>query len=173
MPLGPGFDAPVMFETTGYLGSGFDAEILADPWPLIRGNQIAPQTLTEDRMANITSYQLASQSGISLTAAVTTPIYTVPTGVTALITGIILEVTAADTITSNPEVSIGVNPSTTNIFATEPLIALDTVGKVYYYWANLNNAVVAVAGSQIDLDVSIAATATALEVTARILGILV
>ena len=141
--------------------------------PLLRGPQVKSRDLNEDRLLRTTSYVLDTVTAIDLTATGTTTLLTAPNDQSALILGVILQATQADTVTVAPQVSVGLNPSTDNVFATEPLVGFDTVDALYYMWSNTNKAVVIPASGVLDLDVSVAATATSLEATARVIGILV
>jgi hypothetical protein len=138
---------------------------------LLRGPQIAEGTLAEDRLVKTTAYALETTTDIDLTSTGVTTVYTAPSDKTALIFGVILQVTAADTVTGAPGVSVGLNPSTDNVFAVETLTALDAVGELYHYWANIHKAVAISNGGVLDLDVDAAATATTLTATARVIGI--
>jgi hypothetical protein len=139
---------------------------------LFRSGQIRDQELDEDRLSKTTSHAINSVASVDLTSATTTTIFTAPSDKTALIIGVILEVTAANTVTVPPQVSVGLNPSTTNVFAVETLINLDAVNNSYVYWANLNKAVTVANGGILDLDVAVASTATSLVATARVVGII-
>jgi len=171
--LGPGIDGAIKTIPSASLGPGIDGAILNIPWPLYRSAQIAFQTINEDRLSRTTFHAINSVTDIDLTSATTTTIFTAPSDKTALILGVILEVTAADTITVPPQVSIGLNPSTTDVFAIETLITLDAVNDSYVYWANIHKAVSVANSGVLDLDVGVAATATTLVVTARVIGLLV
>jgi len=139
---------------------------------LFRGPQLDFTDINEDRLAKETTHALGAVTGIDLTTTGVTTVFTAPSGKIALIFGVLLEATDADTVTVVPQISLGLNPSTTNIFPTETLINFDTTGDLYLYWANVHKAVTVVDGGILDLDVVMAATATTLDVTARILGIL-
>jgi len=141
--------------------------------PLFRGPQIKEMDLAEDRLAKITSQSLNFVTGIDLTATGTTTLFTAPSDQAALIFGVLLQVTAANTVTVAPDVSLGLNPSTANVFDTESLIGFNAVDDLYIYWANKHTAVTVANGGLLDLDVSVAATATTLTTTARVLGLLI
>jgi uncharacterized membrane protein (DUF441 family) len=170
--LSPGVDGFIQAIPSSSLSPGVDGIILALPWPLYRSGQIQQTELAEDRLANVTSRVISTIPSIDLTATGITTLYTAPASKTALIFGVILQATAADTITVAPQVSAGLNPSTDNIFAVESLVGLTTVGGTFVYWANLNKAVTVSNGGVLDLNVSVASTATALMVTARVIAII-
>jgi len=159
----------------GALGIGGLVTFAADAAEvfLLRGPQIKEADLTEDRLSNITSYTISTITSIDLTATGTTTVYTAPADQTALIIGIIFQATATDTVTVVPQVSAGLNPSTDNVFAIESLVGFDAVDDLFVFWAKLNKAVVVADGGVLDLDVSVAATATNLIATARVIGIVV
>ena len=156
----------------GVVGIGglvtFDAD--ASEVFLLRGPQIAEGALTEDRLVKRTAYALETTASIDLTTTGTTTIYTAPADKTALIFGVILQVTTANTVTIVPNASVGLNPSADNVFAKETLTTLDAVDELYHFWANVHKAVAVSNGGILDLEVE-GATATALVATARVIGI--
>jgi hypothetical protein len=138
-----------------------------------RGAQLNSATLSEDRLAREAGYNVATITDIDLTSVATTTLYTVPSDKTLMLLGVILQVTAETTATVPPDASVGINPSTDNVFAAETLVGLNAVGKTYYFWSNLTTSTIAGPGDVIDLRVSVGATAGALDATARVVGILV
>jgi hypothetical protein len=172
-PPGIGILMTMFANAEGLTGIGtivsFDAD--ASEVYLLRGPQISEGTLAEDRLVRTTAYVLDTTASIDLTSTGTTTIYTAPSTKTALIFGVILQVTTADTVTVVPDASIGLNPSTDNVFAVETLTSLDAVDELYHFWANIHKAVAISNGGVLDLDVDTAATATTLTATARVIGI--
>jgi len=137
----------------------------------IRTEQIQLLNLDPDNLSNATG-ALINTANVDLRALGVVTIYTVPAGKKAIILGIILHAMSADTVTVAPQISVGVNPSSSNIFATEKLFNFNSVGDMYTLWNNTTQYTIANAGETLDLNVSTIATATALTATIRIIGIL-
>lgn len=135
----------------------------------VRGPQIEPFGLQLDRLANITSASLATVASIDLTAVATTALFTATQKTYVL--GVLLRVTTADTVTAVAEASIGVNPSTNNLFANEQLVSLDAVDDLYIFWNNANAGTILNTAQQLDLSVNTGATATTLVATAYVIGV--
>jgi len=165
----------VFLHSNGAIGPGTLATFTMDisDAPLLRGPQIKINDLNEDRLVKVTSYVLDTVINIDLTSTGITTLFTAPSDKKALVLGVILQATSADTVTVAPQVSVGLNPSTNNVFATEPLVSFDTAGSVYHFWNYINKATVVPASGVLDLNVSVAATATSLIASARVVGILV
>jgi hypothetical protein len=161
--------------TEGLTGIGglftFDAD--ATSFPLIRGPQIQEANVEVDRLQNITSHAVSSVVDINLTTTGLTTLYTVPSGNKFLILGVLLQAQTADTVTGDASASIGISPSTTDVFAEETLLGFNSATSTYQFWANLNKAVIANAGDVIRLDVTTGATATNLTATAYLIGLLI
>jgi hypothetical protein len=137
----------------------------------IRNNQVQPLGVNTDRLEDSTGAQVGI-SNVSLISTGLTTIYTVPAGKKLLLLGIVLHAMSANTVTAAPQISVGVNPSTTNIFAAETLFSFDAIGDMYTLWPNANKFIVANSNDVIDLNVNTAATAAVLTATIRIIGIL-
>jgi len=135
----------------------------------IRGPQIEPFDLQLDRLANITSAVLSITASIDLTTIATTALFTATQKTYVL--GVLLRVTTADTVTAVAEASVGVNPSTNNVFANEPLINIDAVDDLYTFWNNTNTGTILNTSQQLDLSVNTGATATTLVATAYVIGV--
>jgi hypothetical protein len=166
--LGSGWDSSADALPSFSLGSGWDS--LADLIPDlgIRGPQVEPYDLELDRLANITSASLSIIAGVDLTAIATTALYTAPQK--SYILGVLIRVTAANSVTVPADASIGVNPSTDNLFAEEQLISLDVVDDLYGFWANVGTGTILNASDQLDLVVTTGATASSLIATVYVIG---
>ena len=138
----------------------------------IRGPQIEYRTLANDRFESDFGFLLGSTFDIDLTTTGQTTIYTVPASVgKVIILGVALEISFGLDVTVAPQVSLGVDPSTDNLFAPETLTEFTTDRSLYTFWSNLNITNIAATGSDILLDVTSASTATALFITAHVFGI--
>lgn len=135
----------------------------------IRGPQIEPYDLTLDRLANITSASLAIIPDIDLTSVATTALFTATQK--TYILGVLLRITTATTVTDVAEASIGVNPSTNNVFATESLVNLNTANALYTFWNNTNTGTILNTSDQLDLSINTGAIATALAAVAYVIGV--
>ena len=135
----------------------------------IRGPQIEPYDLQLDRLVNVTSASLAIIPDVDLTSIATTSLYIAPQK--SLILGVLLRTVVADTVTAPAEASVGVNPSTNNLFANEELISLDAVDDLYGFWGNAGTGTILNASDQLDLSVNTGATATTLTVVAYVIGV--
>jgi hypothetical protein len=135
----------------------------------IRGPQIEPYDLELDRLVNITSASLAIVDDIDLTSIATTPLFTATQKTYVL--GVILRITTADTVTVVAEASIGVNPSTNDMFANEQLVNFDAVDDLYAFWNNSNTGIILNTAEQLDLSVNTGATATSLIAVAYVIGV--
>lgn len=138
----------------------------------IRGPQVEPKTIETNRIIPDLAASLATVGDIDLTSTGQTTLYTVPAGTSkVLVLGVVIAATYANTVTVVPEVSIGVSPSTDDIFAVELLTGFDVTPETYTFWGNLNTGHIATTGESIILNVSTAATATGLVAAARLIGI--
>ena len=173
-PPGIGTLMTMFSNSKGSLGIGSLMTLTSDvsEFPLLRGPQSLFEGIGEDRLAKITVHALGTVAGIDLTASGVTTVFTAPADKTVLIFGVLLEATAADIVTIVPSISLGLNPSTTDVFAIEPLVTFDTVGELFSIWPSINKAVTIADGGVLDLDVAVAATATTLTATARVIGII-
>jgi len=139
---------------------------------LIRGPQFRLNTIGADRFNNRLTSVLSTTSAINLTSTGLTSLFTVPTGNMALIQGVVLRSTIGST-TTDPTVSIGVNPSTTNLFDLQELVQFRVGDDVFSLWSDKSTTLVAQSGEQIDLDVTIAATGGTLTAEAYLIGFLI
>lgn len=78
---------------------------------------------------------LSSTSGISGTSTGTTNLYTVPTGKTAIITDVVVRITAAATVSIVALAGVGIAAGEDDIFAAQSLVGLNAVGKHFQFVA--------------------------------------
>jgi len=167
---GPLFDHVVDTLPAQSSGPMFDHEIEdALILPGVRGPQVKQQDITLDRLAQPTSSTIATNVNILLTATGDTQLFTATQK--TYILGVILRVNISNTVTVPPQVSIGVSPSTDNVFANEALINFDADNDLYTFWNNLNTATVLNASDVLQLTVNTAATATTLLAVAYVVGV--
>jgi hypothetical protein len=138
---------------------------------IIRGLQFRPRIIGDDRFVNRLTSVLSTTSAIDLTATGTTPLFTVPAGNLALIQGVILRVTSG-TASTDATISLGINPSTTDLFDEQELVQFRIVNDVFSLWSDKSTILVAQEGDQIDLDVTVAAAGT-LNPDAYLIGFLI
>jgi hypothetical protein len=110
------------------------------PWPLIRSNQVAFRTLAPDRLVNLPIDVLASLTNFDLTQTRVFDLYQTPLGKLGFVLGIFAQITVADTVTTVPEISVGIASGENDIFAQEPLTTFDTLGDVWSNWLVLSKA---------------------------------
>jgi hypothetical protein len=152
------------------VGPFFDHDVVAFPLPGITGPQVGQSEITFDRMVNPTSFALATDVSVDLTSTGATSLFTASRK--TYILGVILRSDAANTVTSPPQISVGINPITDNVFENESMVNFDTVDDVYTFWSNLNTAFVMNVSDQLDINVNTAATATTLTAIAYVVGII-
>jgi hypothetical protein len=117
---------------------------------LIRGPQFRFNTIGDDRFVNRLSSVL-SKIVVNLSSTGQTTLYTVPSGNIALIQGVILR--SGGTATSDPTVSVGINPSTDNIFGVQQLVNFQAANDIFSLWSDKSTTLSANGSDQIDLDV--------------------
>jgi len=137
---------------------------------LLRGPQLEPKALPTTKLFNRPAKALnTSTVSIDLTSTGTTTLFTPDAADSVHIVGVWLEALTVDTVTGNPKVSVGTEGSTTNIFADTELVDLNQIGEVFMFWQIGGKGVMST-GSQIQLQVNTAATASALSVEAHVVG---
>jgi len=139
---------------------------------LIRSPQIQEKTLDADRLTDHPVEVLASFFGVDLTIARTVPLYTVPTGKVLIPLGLLFEATDATSVTAFPTVSVGISPSTVNIFPVETMEEFDITGDTWTNWLMFSHARAGVGGNIVTIDIT-AATATTLVSKIHFIGFLV
>jgi hypothetical protein len=125
---------------------------------LIRGPQFKSGTIDSDRFVSPLGLVL-TRITVDLAATGTSAIYTVPAGKTALVQGIVFRALGA--AGSDPTVSVGINPSTDNIFDSQQLVNFPTVGNLFTLWNDKGVSTISNAADQIDLNVVVASSLTA------------
>ena len=115
---------------------------------------------------------LSTTTSIDLTSTGTTTLYTVPSGVTAYITDIVIVPTTATTPGADSVVSVGIGGGFDNIIADTTLTGLDTTGE--HYVATTGGVIASGAATDnITFEVVTADTGTAMTVTVYLRGFLV
>lgn len=115
---------------------------------------------------------LSTTTGIDAKLVAATNLYMVPSGKTAIITGMIVRATAATAITIGPTLGIGVAVGEDDIFISTPLIAITDPGKIYTGVPIGISAPVA-AGNIIKVGIDTGATGTAETIEIFLLGFLI
>lgn len=153
--------------------SSDEYQTVADRGNVLRGSQFGTNTIALDRFSSPLMAILSVTTDLDLTTTGTTTVYTVPAGKSAIVLGCLLRIKAADTVTTDAEVSIGINPSTTDLFAAETLVAVQAVNDFWSFWKDESGGALAGSGSLIDLNVITAATATTLDSDIYLIGLLI
>jgi hypothetical protein len=138
---------------------------------LIRGPQFRYRTIGDDRFVNRLTSVISTTSAIDLTTTSVTNLYTVPVNKLLLIQGVVLRATNGSAST-DATVSVGINPSTTNIFDLQELVLFRNANDLWSLWNDKSTTLAAQASEQIDLTVDIAATGT-LDTDAYLIGFLI
>lgn len=138
----------------------------------IRGPQFESATIGVDRFANTPLSVLSAGTTVDLTATGSTTIYTVPSNRSLLVAGCLLQITTANTVSTDATASLGISPSTDNLFNAEPLVETQGVNDVWSFWSDKTTLLMASAGESIVVDVTVAATATQLNAATHLIGIL-
>jgi hypothetical protein len=175
VPLGPiSSDTYINFIQNQVFGptSSDEYQTVADRGPVLRGAQFSTNTIALDRFATPLAAVLNVFEDLDLTTAATTTIYTVPAGSSVIVLGGLIRIKAADTVTTDAEVSIGINPSTTDVFAAETLVDVQSQNDFWSFWKDESAGVMASEGAVVDLDVSTSATATTLNSDIYLIGLL-
>jgi len=116
-------------------------------------------------------HQVEATPGISMFAISTPTIYTVPTGYTAVITGVILQCTAATGVITPATAGVGIAAGESDIFSPVSLTGFLAAGDVWSFFLT-GKARTAPAGSAVKLGIDVAATGTSQVVTARVIAFL-
>ena len=115
---------------------------------------------------------LSTTSSIDLTSTGVTPLYTIPTGVTAIITQIVIRLTTATGVTVPPVIGIGIASGEDDIISPTTLTGLSTNNE---YFTIQNNGVSAKGNATniINLGIDTAATATTMLAEIDLVGYLI
>lgn len=138
----------------------------------LRGAQFRVNTFGDDRFVSRLTSVLSTTSTVNLTATGTTSLFTVPASNTALIHGVVLRATLGSA-TTDATVSLGINPSTINLFDLEPLVSFRNTNDVWSLWSDKTTTLIAQGNSQIDFDVTTAATGGSLNADIYLIGFLI
>src|ERR1035437_5777659 len=114
---------------------------------------------------------LSTVGGINLKTVATTNLYTVPTGKVAMITEVIIRITAATSFTVTSTLGVGVAAGEADIMASTALVGLTVLGGVYRFSCEGTYVSVA-AASVIKLGVDTGATATTATGEVTLIGFL-
>jgi hypothetical protein len=114
---------------------------------------------------------LKTTSNISLTSAATTALYT-PSGNSAVVTGIIVRITAVTAFVTAASISIGQNGSVNDIIPITALTGLNSTALFFPLTPTIVSALT-ISGNTISLKVTTGATATTLTASVDLLGYLV
>jgi len=136
---------------------------------ILRGPQFRPANLARNIFTQSLFSVLSTTTGINLLSAATTSLFTTTAGLT-LIHGIVLRVTTGTGVSGDATVSIGINPSTTNLFSEQELINVRALNDVYSFWSDKSTTLVADLSDVIDLTVTNAGTGTTLVAEAFVVG---
>lgn len=117
-------------------------------------------------------HRLASIAGISLAAIGTTTLYTTPAGKTAIPLYIVLECTAAVSVTTPATAGVGVAAGEDDVAPSQKLTNFDTAGDVWTFILHAKGRTIP-AASALKLGVDTAITGTSQTVTAHVFGFLV
>ena len=116
-------------------------------------------------------HQTSAVPGIDMFAVSAPTIYTVPAGFTAVITGVILQCTAAVAVGTPATAGIGIAAGESDLFTPVSLTGFLAAGDVWSFFLT-GKARTAPAGSLVKLGIDVAAIGTSQIVTARVLGFL-
>ncbi len=130
-----------------------------------QGNGAVPQYKAVEQL-------LSTTTGIDGTTTGTDNLYTVPTGLKAHITRVILEVTAVTGFTSVGEFGVGVAAGEDDIFSSTELTGLDATTKAYQFTNPLGVFRIAQAADVVKLGKDVAYTSTSFTITAHVFGYL-
>jgi hypothetical protein len=139
------------------------------PWPLLRSPQVAYRTLTTDRLIDVPVDVLASLKNFDLTQTRVSTIYEAPAAQFGFVLGIFVKITAVDTLTVVPQISVGITSGENDIFANEPLTGISAVDDVWSNWLVLSKARVSLNSEQVKLNIT-GATANKLLANIYLLG---
>lgn len=153
---GAGTASYVSFETPSTATSGIAQQTVAERLRIDESAATFTVPIVLNGLAQVE--RLSSTAGIDGTATGTTALFTVPTGTTYAITRAAVRVSSVATLTSVPDVGIGIAAGEDDIFASESLIGLDSTSKAWWFTAE-NLTAIATAGQTISLGVDTAAVA--------------
>jgi len=115
--------------------------------------------------------RLATFSGISATAVASTPLYTVPTGRTAIITAVVPRVTAQTAATVPATAQIESSPAAADIFPSELMTGVLVVNDDWTFAAGAKGVALPAAAT-VSINITVAATATSQTLSVDVVGYL-
>jgi hypothetical protein len=127
---------------------------------LIRNKQITERDIDADRLVDTPVQILAARYGVDMTTSNIFSIYTAPSGKIIILLGILVETTAANTVTAAPSLSVGITSGETDIFDTEALVDLNAVGETWSNWLVFSHSRAATPGEDIKVNLTGATAAT-------------
>ena len=124
------------------------------------------------KVTSSSSEILSTTTGIDAKIVATTNLYTVPVGNTAIVTGAVIRVTVADTVTVSPTLGIGIAAGEDDIISSTLLTGLNLITEFYKF--NVEGiAVVGAATEVIKLGIDTGATATTMTISIDLIGYLI
>lgn len=121
--------------------------------------------------ANATSSILATITGINGLVIANTPLFTVPAGFTCVVTGYVVKVTAANSVSNGPSAGIGNIAGTNNISTSQTMTTLTTTAS-NFEWPIVGASLSTAAAGIIYYNQGTGATATAETLMVDLLGYL-
>jgi hypothetical protein len=169
--LGPGIDDFIDAISSASLGPGIDGFPLFLNH-LLRGKQILQGNIADDRLVNIPIKVLGSRIGVNLTTDATVSMFVVPSDKKAVVLGILVEATNANTVTVVPQISIGIASGEDDIFSIEPMVDLNATGDTWSNWQLFSQSVIGNASQEIKYSLT-GGTATTLIGNLHLMGFLI
>lgn len=117
--------------------------------------------------------KLATIPGIDGTAVASTPMFTVPTGKSAIIIGAMVKNVAVAGLSVDPIVQVEDTPAAANIITSTTLLGIGALGKGAFLSPIGGITLVVPAGAVISFNITTGATATTLTLDVDLLGYLV
>lgn len=112
---------------------------------------------------------LSSTTGVNAKTVANTALYTVPSGKTAVITGYVVKVSAASSITGGPTAGIGNTAGTNNIGASQAMNALLTTTDTFQ-WSIIGSSKTTVAAGIVYFNLGTVSTGTSQTITIDLFG---
>jgi len=140
---------------------------------LIVNKQIVEATINVDRLAFNTVRSLSLSRFVDFTTTGISTVYTVPTGSTAIVLGLIIELRSVSTPGTDPQISLGLNAQADDILAIETVVDLQSPLDAWTNWLILSKSQAAIAGQDVKLNIQVAASATTLFADVHVIGFLI
>lgn len=132
------------------------------------GTSASPLSVINN-LNNVSTNILSTINNINAKTTGTTDLYTVPINKIAIITGAIIRITSANTITNAPTLGIGRNITQDDMFASITLTGLNIITNVYIF-TGIGVLATAAAGEIIKLGIDTGATATTMIISVDLIG---